>query len=548
MTTAVIRPWFVATIMLVSLPATATAARKPNIIVIYTDDHGYSDIACQSIRKDLKTPHMDSLAKGGVRMTDGYVTAPQCVPSRAGLLTGRYQNRFGVESNKQFKAPGGLDSFNRLQTISERLKRSGYVTGMAGKWHLGSGNEIPRHGFDKVFNKNGGRPAVTNFDLNGNDVPLRRRNIEMYHLDACTAAACSFIERFRDRPFFFYLAYRAPHVPLDPPRKYLDRFPGKMPERRRKALAMISALDDGVGRILATLRKHKLEERTLIFLISDNGAPLKIHKDDAPGGGPGWDGSLNDPLNGEKGMLSEGGIRVPFLVYWKGTLPAGKVYGRPVISLDVAATAIAVAGLQRDPKLDGVNLIPFLRGEKRGAPHETLYWRWIAQAAVREGKWKYLQGGSRRYLFDLEKDRGEKRNLIKTHPEVAKRLRSQLKRWAAELKPAGLNGRMAATWNAYFDYYLDGKPAPPLRKRRAKKRPNRRAIFQRRDRNGDGLLTLKELIGDPAKRNVKALTRQFKRLDKSGDGKLTLEEFLRRPDRQSPKTLDNEFQRGKPLR
>eukprot|EP00913_Durusdinium_trenchii_P005693 g5311.t1 len=381
---------------------------------------------------------------------------------------------------------------------------------MAGKWHLGPGQQIPNHGFDKVFYKNSARPATANIDLKGNDVPLGRQEGDRYHLDACSDVTCAFISRFQKQPFFFYLAYRAPHVPLDPPKKYLDRFPGKMPERRRKALAMISAMDDGVGRILAALRKHKLEENTLIFFISDNGAPLKIHKYDAPGGGPGWDGSLNDPLNGEKGMLSEGGIRVPFVVSWKGKLPAGKVYDHPVISLDVAATAVALAGQKHDAQLDGVNLIPYLTGEKQGAPHETLYWRWVGQAAVREGKWKLLQGGERRYLYNLDDDPGEKRNLLQQHPDIAQRLHAKLSRWAGELKPAGLNARLSSAVNSYFDFYLDGKPAPPLRKnsrKSPKKARNRAAIFKRRDTNGDGRLTLKELIGNPQGRNVKALTR-----------------------------------------
>ena len=161
-------------------------------------------------------------------------------------------------------------------------------------------------------------------------------------------------------------------MPLDATQKYLERFPGKMPERRRKALAMLSAVDDGVGNILATLRRHGIEENTLIFIIGDNGAPLKIHKLDAPGGGPGWDGSLNDPMNGEKGTLIEGGIRTPFVVYWKDTIPGGQVYNHPVIALDVAATANSLAGLAEDSDLDGVNLIPYLTHQKHGAPHEVL--------------------------------------------------------------------------------------------------------------------------------------------------------------------------------
>jgi len=429
---------------------------RPNIILIFSDDHGYADLGRQGVYGDVKTPNIDALAAMGVRMSNGYVTAPQCVPSRAGLLSGRYQNRFGLEANGQSTA-----GFDKALNIAERLKKAGYTTGMAGKWHLGPPDKIVDHGFDKVFWKNSNRPGIANIDLQGKDVPLGQEKTGAYHLDACSSVACSFIERFREKPFFFYLAYRAPHVPLDPPQNYLDRFPGKMPERRRRALAMISAVDDGVGRITETLRKHGLQEKTLIFFISDNGAPLKIDKRDAPGIGPGWNGSLNDPMNGEKGMLTEGGIRVPFVVCWKGTIPGGKVYDQPVISLDVAATANAVAGLPSDPVLDGVNLVPYLTGKKQGPPHKALFWRWRGQAAIRKGKWKYLVGGSREYLFDLQADAQEKNNLFKQHPELARRLRAELAEWSQTLEPPGLEKTIGATANRFFDWYLEGKQTAP---------------------------------------------------------------------------------------
>ncbi|MDG2126975.1 MAG: sulfatase-like hydrolase/transferase [Fuerstiella sp.] len=433
-----------------------TAAEKPNIIVIYTDDHGYSDMGCQGIQQDLVTPNIDALATGGVRMTSGYVTAPQCVPSRAGLLSGRSQNRFGVECNGE-----SLDGFNAQHTIAERLKTAGYATGMTGKWHLGSAREIVSHGFDDVYYKNANRPGWANFNLDGSNREPGVENSGLYHLDANSAAACAFIRRHHAESFFFYCAYRAPHVPLDAPAKYLKRFPGPMPERRRQALAMISAMDDGIGSIVRTLREYDLEENTLIFFIGDNGAPLKIHKIDAPGGGPGWDGSLNEPLNGEKGMLSEGGIRVPFVVYWKDRFAGGQVFDQPVISLDVAATAVSLAGLPADPRLDGVNLVPHLTGRNPSPPHDALYWRWIAQAAIRAGKWKYLRGGAREYLYDLSNDSEEQHNLIKEHPQVAAQLGKQLNDWAAELQPPGLETRkMSEVWENYFDHYLDGKLIP----------------------------------------------------------------------------------------
>ncbi|QGJ70442.1 Aryl-sulfate sulfohydrolase [Planctomycetales bacterium 10988] len=448
------------------LPSFLHAADKPNVIVIFTDDHGYADLSCQGMVEDIRTPNIDKLAKGGVRMTSGYVTAPQCVPSRGGLLTGKYQNRFGLEANKL-----PLDGFDQEQTLADRLKEADYATGMIGKWHLGPSAYIVRHGFDDVFYQDG---SWANFDVEGNDVPPGRKKPTLYHIDAGSQAACAFIDRHHEEPFFLYLAYRAPHVPLDATQKYLKRFPGEMPERRRKALAMISAVDDGVGQILASLQQYEIEENTLIFFIGDNGAPLKIHKEDAPGGGPGWDGSLNTPMNGEKGMLTEGGIRVPFVVYWKGTIPAGQVYEHPVISLDVAATAVSSAGLPEDSELDGVNLLPYLKGENKAAPHDHLVWRWVAQSAIRQGKWKYLQGGERDYLFDLSVDPEETKNLIGEQPELAGQLRDLLKEETQRFDPPGLaTDEMSQVWELYFDFYLDGKPAPPLKPQTRVRRRNK---------------------------------------------------------------------------
>lgn len=451
-----------ALIFLCLLPSELPGAEQepPNFIVIFTDDHGWPDLGAAGVYDDLKTPNLDALADSGVRATSGYVSAPQCVPSRAGLLTGKSQNRFGVESNGM-----PLGGFDAEQTIAERLKMAGYAAGQVGKWHLGPTNLITAHGFDDVYSKNANRPCHANFTLDGQSIPMQTVDDGLYHLDACNRAAVTFIRRHRERPFFLYLAYRAPHVPLDAPEKYLSRFPGKMPERRRQALAMISAMDDGVGEIVNVLRTHGLHERTCIFFIGDNGAPLKIHKIDAPGGGPGWDGSLNEPLNGEKGMLSEGGIRVPFLVSWPGTLPAGLTYPHPLSSLDVAATVQALAGLPEDPTLDGVNVVPWLTGEREGAPHDFLAWRWIAQSAIRSGPWKLLRAGEREYLYDLESDPAERENLLENHPEVARRLRAKLTDWAAGMQPPGLATKpMSETWESYFDHYHDGKPAAPPRR------------------------------------------------------------------------------------
>jgi uncharacterized sulfatase len=434
------------------------AETKPNIIVFYTDDHGYADLGIHGVVNDIRTPHLDALARSGVVVRNGYSTAPQCVPSRGGLLTGKFQGRFNLDSNSST-----LDGFNQETTIATRLQRAGYVTAQFGKWHLGPTPEITKHGFKHVYAQHGQQKFSANVTADGKDRPMSDLAPEMYHIDGCSRAAASVIERYQEQPFFLYIAYRAPHTPLDAPSKYTERFPGPMPERRRQALAMLSAVDDGVGLVTDTLRKHGLTERTLIFFIGDNGAPLKIHKTDSPlkGDPGGWDGSLNTPLNGEKGMLAEGGMHVPFLVAWPGQIPANRTFDHPVTTLDVAATAAGIANLDvKSRDLDGVNLVPYLNGEIQAPPHERLMWRWSAQSAIREGNWKLLRGGEREYLYDLSADLEEKHNLAAQHPDIANRLRAELKAWSDELTPPGLAlGPMAQTWNDYFDVYLEGKAA-----------------------------------------------------------------------------------------
>lgn len=457
----------------------ADDASRPNIVVFYTDDHGHADLSCQGVLDDIKTPHVDALAKGGVLARHGYSTAPQCVPSRAGLLIGKFQSKFGVEANGKT-----LEGFDNELTIAERMQAAGYVTAQFGKWHLGPGPKITDHGFKHVYAQNGAGKFAANITLNGQDREMAAVQSKMYHIDGCSQAAAAIIDRYQDDPFFLYVAYRAPHVPLDATPKYLDRFPGKMPQRRRQALAMLSAVDDGVGLISKTLAKHNLTKKTLIFYVGDNGAPLKIHKQDAPGGGPGWDGSLNDPLNGEKGMLSEGGMHVPFVISWPGTIPAGQIYDHPVSALDIAATAASLAKIEtKSGDLDGVNLVPYLTGENQAAPHEALMWRWVAQSAIREGNWKLLRGGDREYLYNLKSDIEEKHNLASEHPDVADRLRGKLRTWSQTLDPPGLTtGPMARAWNDYYDFYLEGKPPTRARVDPANTVPGERDKNARRKR------------------------------------------------------------------
>ncbi len=441
------------------LVVTSTAADKPNIIVIYTDDHGFADLGFRGVEPDVKTPHLDALARSGVIAKHGYSSAPQCVPSRGGLMTGKFQGRFNLDSNNS-----SLEGFDKETTIATRLQRSGYVTAQFGKWHLGPMAAIPTHGFTHSFAQHGQQKFSANITLEGKDRPMGDLPPEMYHVDGCAKAAASIIDRYKEQPFFLYIAFRAPHTPLDAPQSYKDRFPGAMPERRRAALGMLAAVDDGVGLITSTLKKNSLTEKTLIFVIGDNGAPLKILKTDSSldGDAGGWDGSLNTPLNGEKGMLAEGGMHVPFLIAWPGTIPGGQTYEHPVSALDVAATAAAMADIAVKPgDLDGVNLVPYLKGEISAPPHAALMWRWMAQSAIREGNWKLLRGGEREYLYDLATDLEEKHSLASQHPEIAARLRTKLTAWCAELNPPGLAlGPMSPVWNDYFDFYLEGKPAP----------------------------------------------------------------------------------------
>jgi uncharacterized sulfatase len=460
------------------------ANKRPNIILILTDDHGYADIELKNLHKDLKTPNVNYLMKNGAHCPEGYCTAPQCVPSRAGVIAGQYQNKLNVEENSAYKNDKkgktgievpNFEMWNNTKKWPQYMQSAGYVTGMAGKWHLGENETIKKAGFDYVYHKSGKGDAWANMDLQGNRIEEGTHPTEEYHLDACSKACVSFIKKNYQKPFMYYLAYRAPHTPMDAPKKYLDRFPGKMPERRRHALGMMSAMDDGVGEILKTLRSKKIEENTLIFYVGDNGAILSYLRDRPITDRGGWDGSYNTPLNGEKGMLTEGGIRTPWLAYWKGTIPANTTFKHPVISLDVAATAVSLAGIKKPTSMDGVNLIPYLSGEKKGAPHEALYWRWIGQTAIRMGEYKYLSykraDKLMEFLFDVVKDKEEKNNLIDQHPKIVASLKKELNRWSQTLTPPGMHQVLSKRDRFYVQYMgVEPDPNAPQKKKRRKKK------------------------------------------------------------------------------
>jgi arylsulfatase A-like enzyme len=393
----------------------------------------------------VPTPNIDSLAKNGVRFTSGYVSGPYCSPTRAGLLTGRYQQRFGHEFNPGPARNADADSGLPLTetTMADRLKANGYATAIVGKWHLGNEAKLQpqRRGFDEFFGFLGG--AHSYLRNNNPSDPIMRGTEPVkeitYTTDMFGDEAVAFVERNKAKPWFLYLAFNADHGPMEAGEKYLDRVTNVQDPLRRTFAAMHTALDDNIGKVLATLEKHNLENDTLIFFFSDNGGPTRVNS------------SRNDPLRGFKAQTWEGGMRVPFLAQWKGRLPAGKVYERPVIQIDVLPTVLAAAGVQAKAewKLDGVNLLPYLTGKNSGVPHETLYWRFGEQMAIRQGDWKLVkapgagvENTGRRgratvegaHLYNLATDIGEQNNLAAKEPERVKQLAAAWEKWNAELQ------------------------------------------------------------------------------------------------------------------
>lgn len=427
------QPALVVVAVLLALPGfAAESPRRPNVIVLLADDLGYADVGFQG-SKEIATPHLDALAKSGVRCTDGYVSCPVCAPTRCGLLTGRYQQRFGYEFNgggAKPKAPLGLPVAEK--TLADLLKAAGYATGAIGKWHLGKDPQFHplARGFTELYGfLGGGRsyfPAKEAAPLAPLD-PLFRNRTQVddpeYLTDAFGQEAVAFIDRHKKEPFFLYLAFNAPHVPLHASKKYLDRFPGIANKGRRTYAAMVSALDDAVGVIARKLGAEGLDRDTLIFFLSDNGGPVMA-------------GARNEPLRGQKSTAYEGGIRVPFVVKWTGHLPAGVAYSQPVISLDVLATALAAAGLEPPSglRLDGVNLLPHLTGKDDRLPHPALYWRYGDHHAVRSGSWKLtVPAVDPPGLYDLSADVGESKDLSAAQPEKLLELTRLYEAWNAEL-------------------------------------------------------------------------------------------------------------------
>ena len=406
----------------------AVADSQPNIIIIVADDLGYADLNCQG-QKDISTPHLDALAQSGVFCTSGYVTAPVCSPARAGFLTGRYQQRFGHEFNPQKNEDGTFGLPLAEKTMANYLKEAGYRTGLVGKWHLGNGEKYhpQQRGFDEFFGFLGGAHGYyDNARLPSNRM-MRGTNVlveKEYLTDAFEREAVSFIERNQKKPFFLYLAFNAVHTPMDTTPEDEKRFPEIKDPMRRKLAAMLVTMDDAVGAVTRKLESTGLRDNTLIFFISDNGGPTAANA------------SRNDPLRGAKGKVLEGGVRVPFIVSWPKQLPQGKTYDHPISALDFLPTAMAAAGkpLQKSAPIDGVNLLPYLSGKKKGAPHEFLFWRFGTQWAVRSGDWKLeADEEGTRHLYNLKRDISESKDLLEKEPAIAKKLQAAYDKWNAEL-------------------------------------------------------------------------------------------------------------------
>ena len=436
------------TLLLAALPALRAAdaqkpAPRPNIVLILSDDMGYADLGAHGC-KDIPTPNLDRLAARGVRFTDAYANGSFCTPTRAALMTGRYQHRSGMEDLSNVSGPLP----KAVRTLPDRLRAAGYTTGMVGKWHLGDkeGFTPVDRGFDEFFGfTGGGHHYVPKPNVKGEYVAPLLRNREplqeeRYLTDAFGEEAAAFVERQRGatKPFFLYLAFNAVHTPMEATEKYLQRFPNITEPRRRTYAAMLSAMDDAIGLVLAKLEATGKLTNTLVMFTNDNGGPTTRNA---------VNGSRNTPLRGSKVETFEGGIRVPLLMQWPGVLAAGAVYRQPVISFDLSATVAAAAGADA-AAMDGMDLVPFVNGKQAGAPHGALFWRNRTRSnnyGARQGEWKFVhstegteqpgptQKPGRDMLFNLTADIGEQTDLAAQQPEKLAALKKLYEAWSAEV-------------------------------------------------------------------------------------------------------------------
>ena len=424
-------------------------ASKPNLIVIMTDDMGYADVGFNGCT-DIPTPNIDRIADQGVKFTEGYVTFPVCGPSRAGFLTGRYQDRFGFTTNPSIDPGNPISGLPvEEETMAQVLRKANYKSAIIGKWHMGTHpNFHPlERGFDYFYGFLSGGHNYYHDELYLNDLSEVTKKWEWYRTkiienrtkvetddyltDELSDAAVQFINKQTDseQPFMLYLAYNAPHTPLQATEKYLSRFPNIEDKKRKTYAAMVSAVDDGVGRVLKSLEETGVEENTIVVFLSDNGGAHNNASD-------------NGPLRGLKGDLFEGGIRVPFAMQWKGVIPAGKTYEKAISSLDIMATVVAHTNVKisTERPLDGVNLIPYLIGENDGEPHDYLFWRkWEQNAmAIRHGNYKLVansdQDSNAPEMYDMSTNVDEQNNLKSSNEKGYDLLNMEWENWNKQLK------------------------------------------------------------------------------------------------------------------
>jgi arylsulfatase A-like enzyme len=430
----------------------------PNLVVIMADDLGYQDVGFNGC-EDIPTPNINRIAANGMVFTSGYTTYSVCSPSRAGFLTGRYGSRFGYERNPLYRPDDpNMGLTQDEKTIAESLSDVGYKCGAIGKWHLGSNavHHPLNRGFDEFFGHLGGGHQYfpeelvypDSYAVNEESQSYRtwimknhgHVKTEKYLTEEFSEEAVRFVEQYKNEPFFLYLAYNAPHAPLQATEKYLSRFENIANPKRKTYAAMVSALDDGVGLLLDKIKELELEENTLIFFLSDNGGPEQNN------------GSDNGPLREGKSSVYEGGFRVPFAVQWKGKITPG-IYHKPVSSMDVFATISSLSGSPINPEkpLDGVNLMPFLSGEKDGNPHDAIYLRQYDKKrfAVRKGDYKLvtLENAAIKELYNLIDDMGEANNIAENQPNILLDIDSLRKTWNKELiRPAFLGLTQGGAW------------------------------------------------------------------------------------------------------
>ncbi|GAA4883020.1 sulfatase-like hydrolase/transferase [Ferrimonas pelagia] len=449
--------------------------RRPNVVLLFSDDLGYADTGFQNQSQDVETPNLDRLAASGVVFSAGYVTGTVCGPSRAGLMTGRYQQRFGYHENtapysRDPNTPVGLEL--SVPTFANYLQDAGYRTGMVGKWHDSPDEGYWPHqrGFDEHFGFNNGASSYYVGPMNDHKLEYKKeaatyRNgvpaapFDQYLTDKFGDEAVDYIARNKEDAFFLYVAFNAIHAPMEPKQSDMARFAHIEDESRRKAVAMNYNMDENIGKILDKLDAEGLMEDTIIFFLSDNGGKLNDNH------------SLNTPLRGEKGSFWEGGIRIPFTVAWNGTIPAGQTIDEPVISLDILTTSLAAAGVaQRDDwQLEGQNLLPLLTGARDRLDDRFLFWANSRGWAVRDRNWKLhvvdqRQKGDQVLLFDLQQDMAEQHELSGQYSEQVARLQAAYRDWDTDNERPrwGRNRKEFPYYNGHHSHEERRARAPEL--------------------------------------------------------------------------------------